>query len=320
MRQQSLHTDGFEKYRKPTRKEIFLKDMEQIIPWKELCQVIKPYYPKPKGAGRRPIGIERMLRIHFLQHWFALSDPAAEEALYDSRAMRSFVGIDLGQEPVPDETTICKFRHLMERHNLGDALFHKVNDYLAENGMKVARGTIVDATIINAPSSTKNQDKARDPDMHQTRKGNQWYFGMKAHIGVDSKKKLIHSVVATAANVHDSQVLEDLLHGDETRLWGDSAYAGQKTVLQEHAPNAKDFTNKKGSRYKSLTEEGKSKNSTKSSVRAKVEHVFHIMKRQFGFTKVRFRGLDKNATHLFTTCALINLVLSKKRLLRLAQA
>ena len=320
MRQQSLHTDGFEKYRKPTRKEIFLKDMEQIIPWKELCQVIKPYYPKPKGAGRRPIGIERMLRIHFLQHWFALSDPAAEEALYDSRAMRSFVGIDLGQEPVPDETTICKFRHLMERHNLGDTLFHKVNDYLAENGMKVARGTIVDATIINAPSSTKNKDKARDPDMHQTRKGNQWYFGMKAHIGVDSKSKLIHSVVATAASVHDSQVLEDLLHGDETRLWGDSAYSGQKEALQEHAPNAKDFTNKKGYRYKPLTDEDKSKNSTKSSVRAKVEHIFHIMKCQFGFTKLRFRGLDKNATHLFTNCALINLLLSKKQLLRLAQA
>lgn len=320
MRQQSFQAEEFEKYRKPTRKEIFLKDMDQIIPWKELCQVIKPYYPRPKGAGRRPIGIERMLRIHFLQHWFALSDPAAEEALYDSRAMRSFVGIDLGQEPVPDETTICKFRHLMERHNLGDALFHKVNDYLAENGMKVARGTIVDATIINAPSSTKNKDKARDPDMHQTRKGNQWYFGMKAHIGVDSKSKLIHSVVATAANVHDSQVLDDLLHGDESRLWGDSAYSGQKETLREHAPNAKDFTNKKGCRNKSLTDEEKSKNSTKSSVRAKVEHVFHIMKRQFGFTKVRFRGLDKNATHLFTNCTLINLVLSKKRLLRLAQA
>lgn len=320
MRQQSFQADDFEKYRKPTRKELFLKDMEKIIPWKELCQVIKPYYPKPKGAGRRPIGIDRMLRIHFLQHWFALSDPAAEEALYDSRAMRSFVGIDLGQEPVPDETTICKFRHLMERNNLGDALFHKVNAYLAENGMTVARGTIVDATIINAPSSTKNKDKSRDPEMHQTKKGNQWYFGMKAHIGVDSKNKLIHSVVATAANTHDSQVLEDLLHGDETRVWGDSAYSGQKATLREHAPNAKDFTNKKGCRNRPLTDEDKSKNSTKSSVRAKVEHIFRIMKCQFGFTKLRFRGLDKNATHLFTNCALINLVLSKKRLLRLAQA
>ncbi len=320
MRQQSLESNGFEKYRKSTRKEIFLNDMEEIIPWKELGQVIKPYYPKPKGAGRRPVGLERMLRIHFIQHWFHLSDPAAEEALYDSRAMRSFVGIDLGQEPVPDETTICKFRHLMEAHELGDELFNKVNDYLAENGMKIACGTIVGATIINAPSSTKNKDKARDPDMHQTRKGNQWYFGMKAHIGIDSKTKLIHSVVATAANVHDSQVLEDLLHGDETRLWSDSAYAGQKKVLREHAPNAKDFTNQKGCRNKSLSDKEKSKNNRKSSVRAKVEHVFHIMKRQFGFTKVRFRGLEKNGTHLFTTCALINLVLSKKRLLKLSRA
>jgi IS5 family transposase len=182
MKQKSL-TDGFEKYRKKTRKEQFLDDMEVIIPWKELCEAIEPYYPNPKGAGRRPIGIERMLRIHFLQHWFNLSDPAAEEALYDSRAMRHFVGIDLGQEPVPDETTICKFRHLMEKHNLGDQLFHLVNQYLDENGMKVNRGTIVDASIINAPGSTKNKEKQRDPEMHQTKKGNQWFFGMGAYRG-----------------------------------------------------------------------------------------------------------------------------------------
>ncbi len=177
MKQQSLEATGFEKYRKKTRKEQFLEEMEQIIPWKELCEVIEPYYPKPQGAGRKPIGLERMLRIHFLQHWFELSDPGAEEALYDSRAMRLFVGIDLGNEPVPDETTICNFRHLMERNNLGDKLFRLVNEYLAENGMKLNRGTIVDATIINAPSSTKNRDKKRDPDMHQTRKGNQWFLG-----------------------------------------------------------------------------------------------------------------------------------------------
>jgi len=299
MRQQSFHADDFEKYHKPTRKELLLKDMEQIIPWKELCQVIKPYYHKPKGAGRRPIGLERMLRIHFLQHWFSLFDPAAKEALYDSRAMRTFVGVDLGQEPVPDETTICKFRHLMERQNLGDALFHKINDYLAENGMKVARGTIVDATIINAPSSTKNKDKARDPEMHRTRKGKQWYFGMKAHIGIDSKETLIHSVAATAANVHDSRLLEDLLHGDETRVWGDSTYSGQKKTIQKHAPNAKDFTNKKGYRNKSLTDEDRRKNRSKSRVRARVEHILHIMKCQFGFTKVRFRSLEKCDTSIY---------------------
>jgi IS5 family transposase len=320
MRQQSLADGSFEKYRKKTRKEIFLDEMDQIIPWQELTAVIEPFYLKPEGAGRRPKGIERMLRIHFLQHWFELSDPGAEEALYDSRAMRQFVGIDLGQEPVPDETTILNFRHLLEAHNLGDELFRLVNVYLEENGMKVARGTIVDASIINAPSSTKNKAKARDPEMHQTRKGNQWYFGMKAHIGVDSRSKLIHSVVATAANVHDSQVLEDLLHGEETRVWGDSAYAGQTEVIRAHAPKAKDFTQKKGSRHYTLSDEEQSRNRTKSKVRSKVEHVFHVMKRQFGYTKVRYRGLDKNAHHLFVKCALVNLVLSKRRLLRLSQA
>ena len=183
MRQKSFADSSFERYRKKTRKEQFLEEMQAIIPWKALCEAIEPFYPKPPGAGRRPIGIDRMLRIHFLQHWFNLSDPGAEEALYDSRAMREFVGIDLAREPVPDETTICKFRHLMEKHNLGDQLFHLVNEYLQEGGLKLSRGTIVDATIIHVASSTKNQKKQRDPEMHQTRKGNQWYFGMKAHIG-----------------------------------------------------------------------------------------------------------------------------------------
>ena len=315
MRQQTFASDDFEKYRKKTRKEVFLEEMDKIIPWKSLSKVIKPYYPKPKGAGRRPIGIERMLRIHFLQHWFELSDPGAEEALYDSRAMRHFVGIDLGKEPVPDETTILNFRHLMERYNLGDEMFRLVNVYLAESGLKVNRGTIVDATIIDAPTSTKNKDKTRDPDMHQTRKGNQWYFGMKAHIGVDNQTKLIHSVAVTAANVHDSQLLGDLLHGDETHVWGDSAYAGQKQQLYEQAPNAKDFTQKKGSRYRKLTECEQSANRYKSKIRSRVEHVFGVMKCQFGFTKVRYRGLDKNAQCVFTKCALVNLVLAKKKLL-----
>ncbi len=258
-------------------------------------------------------GLERMLRIHFLQHWFELSDPAAEEALYDSRAMRLFVGIDLGAEPVPDETTICKFRHLMERNNLGDELFRLVNVYLAENGMKVSRGTIVDATIINAPSSTKNKEKQRDPDMHQTKKGNQWYFGMKAHIGVDSRTKLIHSIAVTPANVHDSQMLGDLLHGEETRLWGDSAYAGQREQLKEHAPQAKDFTQKKGCRNRQLSEAEQSANRHKSKTRARVEHVFGVMKRQFGFTKVRYRGLEKNAHCVFTKCALAPIFHALKR-------
>ncbi len=316
MRQRTLAEEGFEKFRKPTRREQFLDEMDQIIPWRDLCKVIKPFYPKPKGAGRPPVGLERMLRIHFLQHWFNLSDPAVEEALYDSRAMRRFVGIDLGREPVPDETTVCKFRHLLEAHNLGDRLFALIGEYLQENGMQVSTGTIVDATIIDAPSSTKNKDKARDPEMHQTKKGNQWYFGMKAHIGVDSQTKLIHSVAATAANVHDSQMLEDLLHGDETRVWGDSAYAGQGNTLRERAPNAKDFTNKKGSRVRPLSDGEKTKNKTKSKVRAKVEHPFLVLKRVFGFSKVRYRGLAKNATRLFVACGLVNLYMVRRRLLQ----
>lgn len=315
MRQQSL-TDGFEKFRKKTRKEQFLEDMDSIIPWKELVEVIEPFYPKPQGAGRRPVGIERMLRIYFLQHWFNLSDPAAEEALYDSRAMRRFVGVDLGNEPVPDETTVCKFRHLMERHDLGDQFFHIVNNYLQENGMRVSRGTIVDATIINAPSSTKNRKKERDPEMHQTRKGNQWYFGMKGHIGVDSRSKLIHSVAATAANVHDSTVLEDLLHGNETRVYGDSAYSGKKAVIARCAKQASDFTQRKGSRYRKLTDEDRARNRYKSKVRARVEHPFWIMKGLFGFRKVRYRGLAKNAHHLFVSCALVNMAMARKKLLQ----
>jgi IS5 family transposase len=290
--------------------------MEAVIPWWDLCKVIKPFYPKPKGAGRRPVGLERMLRIHFLQHWFNLSDPAVEEALYDSRAMRHFVGIDLGREPAPDETTVCNFRHLLEAHNLGDQLFALINAYLQENGLKVSTGTIVDATIIDAPSSTKNKEGERDPEMHQTRKGNQWYFGMKAHIGADSQTKLIHSVAATAANVHDSQLLGDLLHGNEIRVWGDSAYAGQGEVIRENAPKAKDFTNKKGCRNRLLSDEDAAKNRTKSKVRAKVEHPFLVLKRIFGFNKVRYRGLDKNANRLFVACGLVNLYLARRQLLR----
>lgn len=316
MRQQTLADESFERFRKPTRRDQFLAEMDEIIPWRNLCKVIKPFYPQPKGAGRPPVGLERMLRIHFLQHWFNLSDPAVEEALYDSRAMRRFVGIDLCREPAPDETTVCYFRHLLEAHNLGDQLFALINTYLQENGLKVSAGTIVDATIIDAPSSTKNKDGKRDPEMHQTRKGRQWYFGMKAHIGVDSQSKLIHSVVATAANVHDSQLLGDLLHGDETRVWGDSAYTGQGEVMRQHAPKAKDFTNKKGFRNRPLSDGDAARNKTKSSVRAKVEHPFLILKRIFGFTKVRYRGLDKNANRLFVAFGLVNLYLARRQLLR----
>lgn len=313
MRQLTLATAHFERYGKTTRRAAFLADMQRVVPWRDLCSVVEPVYPKP-GNGRPPIGLERMLRIYFLQHWFNLSDPAAEEALYESVSMRQFVGIDLGHEPAPDETTICRFRHLLEQHDLGQALFDRVGAHLAKRGMKVAGGTIVDATIIAAPSSTKNADKTRDPEMHQTRKGQQWYFGMKLHIGVDSKTKLIHSVATTAANVHDAKMLPELLHGDETRVWGDQAYRGQREVIREHAPNALDFTNRRYRHRGVVDEVARRKNRNKSSIRAKVEHSFGVIKRVFGFVKVRYRGLAKNTNHLLVTCALANLFVARHRL------
>jgi IS5 family transposase len=315
MKQLSLATVGFERYARTTRRAAFLAEMERVVPWSALCAVIEPYYPKP-GNGRPPIGVERMLRIYFVQQWFNLSDPGVEEALYDSQAMRGFAGIDLGQEPVPDETTVCRFRHLLETHGLGRRLFDQVQRHLAENGLQVATGTIVDATIIHAPSSTKNRDKARDPEMHQTKKGNQWYFGMKAHLGVDSRTKLIHAAVATPANVADSRVLPDLLHGRETRVWGDQAYRGQRAVIRRHAPQARDFTNRRYRHRGVVDLVERAKNRTKSKVRAKVEHSIGVVKRVFGFTKVRYRGLAKNAHRLLVTCALANLFIARRHLLR----
>lgn len=317
MKQMTLATAGFDRYARTTRKAAFLAEMEQVVPWKRLCALIAPHYPRP-GNGRPPIGLERMLRIYFLQQWFNLSDPAAEEALYDSAAMRAFAGIDLGREPAPDETTLCRFRHLLEAHDLGARLFEEVHRHLESHGLRVSTGTIVDATIIHAPSSTKNAGKARDREMHQTKKGNQWYFGMKAHIGVDSKLKIIHAVAATAANVHDSAVLGDLLHGDETRVWGDQAYRGQRNVIREHAPNAQDFTNRRYRHNGVVDEAERARNRTKSKVRARVEHPFGVLKLVFGFVKVRYRGLAKNAHRLFVTCALANLYIVRRHLLRAA--
>jgi IS5 family transposase len=315
MKQLTFATTGFERYSKATRRALFLAEMDKVVPWPRLCALIEPFYPK-QGNGRPPIGLERMLRIYFLQHWFDLSDPAAEEALYDSAAMRAFVGVDLGREPVPDETTICRFRHLLEMHDLGSRIFEEVHVHLEEKGLRLSTGTIVDATIIHAPSSTKNARKERDPEMHQTKKGNQWYFGMKAHVGIDSKSKIIHAVVATAANVADSQVLDDLLHGDETRVWGDQAYRGQTDVIREHAPYAQDFTHRRY-RHKGVVDETeRAKNRTKSKVRAKVEHAIGVIKRVFGFVKVRYRGLAKNAHRLFVSCALANLYIARSQLMR----
>jgi transposase, IS5 family len=315
MKQQTL--TGFEKFGKTTRRAQFLSDMDRIIPWKELAAVIEPVYPKGSDAGGRPpIPLERMLRIYFLQLWFNLSDPAVEEALYDSVAMRRFAGIDLGAEAAPDETTVCKFRHLLERNKLGKTLLKAVNQYLRENGIKIANGTIVDATIIGAPSSTKNKDGERDPEMHQARKGQQWYFGMKAHVGVDSKSKLIHTILASAANVSDVDALPYLLHGRETRVWGDQGYQGQTAVIRARAPRAKDFTHRRYRGRGWFNEAEKAKNRTKSRVRAKVEHSIGVIKRIFGFSKTRYRGLAKNLHRLEVSAALANLYLVQRRLLK----
>jgi len=320
MKQQTLAMaadapSGYEQYRKPTRRDEFLKTMEAIVPWSDLCAVIEPHYPKA-GNGRRPIGLERMLRIHFIQHWFNLADLACEEALYDSASLRHFVGIDLGREPVPDATTMLKFRRLLNDNKLGEELFSQVGRVLQGKGIKVNTGTIVDATIIGAPSSTKNADKARDPEMHQTRKGQQWYFGMKLHIGVDSQSGLAHSAVVTAANVHDKHPLPDLLHGNEQRVYGDSAYASQKELIASKAPKAQDFTNQRTRHAGGIVDEvARGKNRNKSKIRARVEHVFGVVKRLWGFAKVRYRGLQKNATRAFMALALANIYLSRHRLM-----
>ena len=306
--------NGFERYTKKTRRAAFLEEMEQVVPWSELCSLVEPHYPKA-GNGRRPVGIERMLRIYFLQQWFNLSDPCVEEALYDSPLMRHFAQIDLGNEPVPDETTVCKFRHLLEEHNLGGAMLETVNLHLESRGIKIATGTIVDATIIHAPSSTKNAGGQRDPEMHQTKKGNQWYFGMKTQVGVDSKMKIIHSVVVTAANIADSAALPDLLHGDETKVWGDQSYRGQSAAIHDIAPRAQDLTHKRYRHKDRVDEVEREKNRTKSHIRSRVEHVFAVIKLKFGYTKVRYRGIKKNANQVFTLCALSNLFLLRRRLL-----
>jgi IS5 family transposase len=258
-----------------------------------------------------------MLRIHFLQHWFNLADEACEDALYDSAAFRSFARIDLGAERAPDATTLLKFRRLLEQHRLGEALMERVNRCLKAAGVKIGSGTIVDATIIAAPSSTKNKQKKRDPEMHQTKKGNQWYFGMKLHIGADSRSGVVHSAEVSAANTHDSQLLPELMHGKERRLYGDSAYRGEKhkAAMHKAAPEVKDFTNERAHRNRPLSKQQKQTNTRKSSVRAKVEYVFLVVKKLWGFGKVRYRGLAKNKNRLLTSLALANLFIVRKRLL-----
>ena len=314
MRQVTLASQGsFERYGKKTRREKFLEEMDGVMPWPELESLIAPHYPQ-EGNGRPPVGLSIMLRIYFLQHWFNLSDPGAEEALYDSPALRRFAGVDLGRAAAPDETTILNFRHLLERHDLCGAMLDAVNHYLEDRGIRVGTGTIVDATIIHAPSSTKNATGTRDPEMHQTRKGNQWFFGMKAHIGVDSKEGIVHSVCSTAASVADKHMLAGLLHGHERKVWGDGAYQGQGEAIRQAAPHAQDMTSRR-TRYKQMVDQlQRRKNRTKARVRATVEHPFRILKCVFGFVKVRFRGLKKNHDYLCAAFALVNLYMHRKRL------
>jgi transposase, IS5 family len=318
MKQQTLamaadQSESFERYRRPTRRDEFLATMDRIVPWAELCAVIEPHYPKA-GNGRPPVGLERMLRMYFVQHWYDLADQACEEALLDSVALRRFVGIDLGRERVPDGTTLLRFRRLLEQHGLGAALFAQVGQVMQDQGLTVGTGTIVDATIISAPSSTKNAAGQRDPEMHQTRKGRQWYHGMKLHIGVDSKTGLAHSAVVTAANVHDKHPLPRLLHGAEREVYGDSAYASQQALIESKAPMAKDCTNQRVGPEGTVADLERILNRAKSRVRSKVEHVFAVVKRLFGFTKVRYRGIAKNAVRAFVTLALANIYLARGRL------
>jgi transposase, IS5 family len=318
MKQQTFASQSsFEKYGRKSRRELFLDEMEQVVPWAELQALVEPHYPKI-GNGRPPVGLAIMLRTYFMQQWFNLSDPGVEEALYESPTLRRFAGVDLGVAPAPDETTVLRFRHLLEKHDLGGEMLEAVNLHLEAKGIRIATGTIVDATIVHAPSSTKNETKQRDPAMHQTKKGKQWYFGLKAHIGVDSKEGTVHSVCTSAANVSDMHMLPDLLHGEERKVWGDGGYQGQAKAIQQAAPKAQDMTCRR-TKFKNYVDEvAKKKNTTKSKVRAKVEHVFRILKRIFGFDKVRYRGIAKNHHRLCANFALINLYLHRKRLARLA--
>ncbi len=312
--------------KKQTRRERFLSEMENLVPWERLVALIVPFYPQ--GARGRPtMGVEKMLRMYFLQLWYALADEALEDALYDSQALRSFVGIDLGVDAVPDATTLLKFRHLLEAHELTKAIFGEINALLSERGILMREGTIVDATIIAAPSSTKNKSKERDPAMHQTRKGKQWHFGIKAHVGVDAQSGLVHTVTGTAANVSDISETHHLLHGQEKCGQGDSGYTGveKRREIQAKFPHVAWLIAAKRGRIKKMVEGPrkevvKALEKCKAQLRAYVEHPFHVLKNLFGHRKVRYRGLAKNTAQLHGLFALANLVIAKARLQTAATA
>ncbi|MFL9583431.1 IS5 family transposase [Stenotrophomonas sp. AB1(2024)] len=305
--------------RKQTRRELFLDEMDQVVPWRQLLALIERHYPVAGRPGRQPYPLATMLRIHLLQQWYALSDPAMEEALYGTAVMRRFAGIN-GLDGIPDETTILNFRRLLETHDLGAKMLDAVNAHLHRRGMSLRAGTIVDATIIHAPSSTKNADKQRDPEMHQTKKGNQWFFGMKAHIGVDEFSGLVHHVKCTAANVGDVTVTHELLHGKEECVLGDSGYTGADKRAELDACKATFFIAEKRSKVQAIKNKRHRHQverweSCKASMRAKVEHPFRVIKRQFGYTKVRYRGLAKNTAQVLTLFALSNLWMTRRQLM-----
>jgi IS5 family transposase len=310
--QRNLASQPWLGQRKVTRRERFLTEMDAVIPWATLTALIAPYYPTA-GRGRRPMALETMLRVYFLQQWFDLSDPAAEDALYDSEAMRQFARVELGEDAVPDETTILRFRHLLERHQLTAQVFAAVRGLLATKGLLLKAGTIVDATILHAPSSTKNATGTRDPEMKQTRKGNQWYFGMKVHIGTD-RQGLVHSLTTTDAAQADIQQLPELLHGEETALFGDKAYWSEADRQAAEAAGVRYRVNRRGTRARPLTSYQRWLNQRRSRTRARGEHAFHVVKRLWRFTKVRYRGLFKNTVRALTAFALANLYLVRYKL------
>ncbi|MFY0992598.1 IS5 family transposase [Halomonas sp. C05BenzN] len=321
MKQISFAQAEHQNKKKVTRRERFLAQMEALVPWQRLIDVLSPsYFPNAAGKrGRPPIGLERMLRIYFLQQWYALADEALEDAIYDSQAMRDFVGIDLAIESVPDATTLLRFRHLLEKHALTQRIFEEINAHLAEKGLFMREGTIVDATIVAAAPSTKNKAKQRDPEMKQTKKGNQWYFGMKAHIGVDAVTGLTHSVAATSANVADVTMAGALVREDDKRVYGDAGYTGMWKHLGEEkdAPDSKCCVAAKRGAIKKMDDSPMKTmllaiEKAKASIRAKVEHPFHVIKNLFGYRKVRYKGLAKNQAQLFSLFGLANLVLATR--------
>lgn len=313
MSQATFASLAYANKKKKTRREVFLEEMEQVVPWAQLLKVIKRYYPKA-GQGRPPLGLEKMLRIYFLQQWYNLSDPGMEDALYDTESMRRFAGIELGQDEVPDETTILNFRHLLERHGLTEKLFAKVTAHLEHSGLLLRQGTIVDATIVTASRSHKNASGAPDPEMSSTRKGTDWFFGMKMHIGTD-KRGVVHSALATTGRVHDSQVMDDLLHGAEEELYGDRAYINEAKQKACEAAGQRWLVQRRSRRGLPLSARDRKWNRRQSMVRARVEHIFQIIKRLWGHHKVRYRGLAKNEAQWFSLLALANLYLVRKDLL-----